>query len=415
MSSIKQVVIVHYSIPPVVGGVEFMLEPMAELFAKNGWYVSMLTGIGKINSKNIKTTIIPELYAGNPSINNIQKMLTVGSLPDNYELNVHNFEKKIETQIGDINDVIIHNLMTMPFNLIATEAFFNYIENNPQKNFYVWIHDMAWLMEEHNKFLFERKPWSILKTAQKNVKYYTISKFRKRQATELMKIPPKQIKVVPNGIDISKYLNLKESTKSILKHIDFSEVSNFVLIPARLIKRKNLERCIKIIAELKTYDPNILAIIAGSPVAHSDESQNYYQSLKDLAVEKEAEKNIRFLHELCEIENFSGVENREIVHDLYFISSFVMLLSTDEGFGLPLLEAGVTRQPLVLSDLEVFREIAGKNAVYISQMEPEKIAAKTIKEEILDNPTLTQNMFQEVFRKYTWDAVWEAYLSKDFE
>src|SRR6056297_2027623 len=99
MTQIRQLVMLHYSIPPVVGGVEFMLEPLAQLFAKNGWYVSMLTGKGNINNKNIKTTNIPELFPGNPYVKNMQKMLTSGSLPENYELAVTNFEKKLVTHI----------------------------------------------------------------------------------------------------------------------------------------------------------------------------------------------------------------------------------------------------------------------------------------------------------------------------
>ena len=405
---------VHYSIPPVIGGVEFVLEPLAELFAKNGWYVSMLTGKGKINSKNIKTTIIPELYSGNPSINNMQKMLTMGSLPDNYEMNVRNFGKKIETQIGNINNIIIHNLMTMPFNLIATEAFNNYIQDNPQKNFYIWIHDMAWLMEDHNKFLFERKPWSILKTAQANVKYFTISKFRKKQAIDLLKISPKKIKVIPNGIDISKFLNLKSSTIKILEKLDLPSISNLILIPTRILPRKNIERTIKIIAELKKHDPNIKAIIAGSPDMNNPDLIKYYQNLQQLVIDLNAEKQIVFLHELCQNLDFKEVENREIVHDLYLLSNFVMLLSKDEGFGLPILEAGVTRQPLVLSDLEVFHEIAKDNAIYISDIEPIPIAANIIKNELLDSTDKIKNMYRNVLKNYSWDSIWENYLKDEF-
>lgn len=414
MNSIKQVVIVHYSVPPVVGGVEFVIEPMAELFAKNGWYVSVLAGKGKLNSKNIKTTLIPELYGENSSVKNTQSMLTVGSLPDNYESSVKNLEKKIETQIGNINTVIIHNMMTMPFNLLATEAFFNYINNNPHKNFYVWIHDLAWLMEDHNSYLFERKPWSILKTAQKNVKYFTISKYRKKQAMTLMKLSAKQLKVVPNGIDFSKFLNLNEATIKLVGQLNFSQNRPLITIPARLINRKNLERTIYILAELKQYAPNLLAIIAGSPVQGNNVSENYYTKLNSLIKKLSAENNIKFLFEFGGKAGFSEQENREIVHDLYFISDFTMLLSKDEGFGLPLLEGGLARQPLVLSDLDVFHEIAGDKALFIPEFEPPEIAAKTIKKAFLDSPTKIQNLFSEVLQNYSWDAIWENYLSEEF-
>jgi len=40
----------------------------------------------------------------------------------------------------------------------------------------------------------------------------------------------------------------------------------------------------------------------------------------------------------------------------------VLLTSESEGFGLPVLEAGLMRVPVVCSDLDVFREVAGDAA-----------------------------------------------------
>ena len=37
----------------------------------------------------------------------------------------------------------------------------------------------------------------------------------------------------------------------------------------------------------------------------------------------------------------------------------------DEGFGLPILEAGIARTPLALSQIPVFREVAKEGALYL--------------------------------------------------
>nr|MBC8491527.1 hypothetical protein [Candidatus Neomarinimicrobiota bacterium] len=178
MKSIKQIIIAHYSLPPVVGGVENIIGPQAEMFAKQDYLVTLLSGEGNIEGKNIKTSNITDLNPNSPHIRSIQRILRLGSLPENYEFRLQNLQKKIETQVGDINTIIIHNIMTMPFNLTATEAFWNYIEKNPDKKFYLWTHDLAWLMEDHKNNLYNRRPWTLLKSALPNVQYITISEFR---------------------------------------------------------------------------------------------------------------------------------------------------------------------------------------------------------------------------------------------
>jgi glycosyltransferase involved in cell wall biosynthesis len=45
--------------------------------------------------------------------------------------------------------------------------------------------------------------------------------------------------------------------------------------------------------------------------------------------------------------------------ELYSLAGAVFLPSESEGFGLPVVEAGLHRVPVVASDLAVFREVAG--------------------------------------------------------
>jgi glycosyltransferase involved in cell wall biosynthesis len=193
MKPTKQVLIAHYSLPPVIGGVESILKPLAEVFARNGYLVTMMTGTGSVESQNVKTSLVADLNPENPHVREIQRVLKFGSLPEFYEYRMQNLQRRIEAEIGNINTVIIHNMMTMPFNLMATEAFWNYIAKYPNKNYYIWTHDLAWLIDEYKSNLFDRKPWSLLRTAIPNVTYVTVSEYRKRQMAELLNIPRRKI------------------------------------------------------------------------------------------------------------------------------------------------------------------------------------------------------------------------------
>lgn len=55
----------------------------------------------------------------------------------------------------------------------------------------------------------------------------------------------------------------------------------------------------------------------------------------------------------------------EYLEKVYENSTALLLLSKEEGFGLPLIEAANKKLPLILSNIKVFNEICGKNAYYI--------------------------------------------------
>jgi glycosyltransferase involved in cell wall biosynthesis len=55
----------------------------------------------------------------------------------------------------------------------------------------------------------------------------------------------------------------------------------------------------------------------------------------------------------------------EAVADLFALADVLVLPSESEGFGIPMLEAGLHRLPIVCSDLESLRETGGADAIYV--------------------------------------------------
>jgi glycosyltransferase involved in cell wall biosynthesis len=81
---------------------------------------------------------------------------------------------------------------------------------------------------------------------------------------------------------------------------------------------------------------------------------------------KEAQGDERFI--------FAGFVTDKELLKLYVQAKLNILLSHDEGFGFSYVEAGALGCPSLLADTPIFHEIAGENAVYVDQNDPEKIA-----------------------------------------
>lgn len=75
--------------------------------------------------------------------------------------------------------------------------------------------------------------------------------------------------------------------------------------------------------------------------------------------------------------NFLNGVSEEQYHQLLVSSTALVSASRDEGFGIPLVEAMSRGIPVVVSDIEIFKEIGGEAAHYFHQDSPEEFA-KTV-------------------------------------
>ena len=79
--------------------------------------------------------------------------------------------------------------------------------------------------------------------------------------------------------------------------------------------------------------------------------------------------------------------------------------SVQEGFGLPLLEAGLARLPMFCSSLSVLREVGGENAHYFNPRDNPARIAEMIRN-TLEKPGSTP-MRRKVLAHYTWDSIFQ--------
>ncbi|OGO39731.1 MAG: hypothetical protein A2Z04_08430 [Chloroflexi bacterium RBG_16_57_9] len=92
-----------------------------------------------------------------------------------------------------------------------------------------------------------------------------------------------------------------------------------------------------------------------------------------------------------------------MVADFYRLADLLLFPSAREGFGIPLLEAGLARLPIFCADIPPFRETGRSDVHFFALNEAtEDIAARIAAFLAQDR---AYQMRQRVLRQYTWDRI----------
>ena len=91
----------------------------------------------------------------------------------------------------------------------------------------------------------------------------------------------------------------------------------------------------------------------------------------------------------------------------------MLLPSLQEGFGIPLLEAGLFKLPIVCSDIAPFREVTTGEVCFFSFDDSAENVAQKIME--LVNRSPSNRMYRHIIRNYLWDNIYRQKIAPLFE
>lgn len=187
----------------------------------------------------------------------------------------------------------------------------------------------------------------------------TISQFSRREIEELYRVPAKKIAVVHLGYDSSFYRALTEQEKSVSNEIlsKYRLKQPYILYVGRLEKKKNIGGMVKAFVLIKAKQENLRLVLAGN-------AGNEYQPVKDIIA------NLRLAEEII----LPGYIAQEDLPAVIGAAEAFLFPTWYEGFGLPILEAMACGVPVITSDLEPHREVAGGAAVLVNPAKPEELA-----------------------------------------
>lgn len=96
------------------------------------------------------------------------------------------------------------------------------------------------------------------------------------------------------------------------------------------------------------------------------------------------------------------VPDRIFIRDLYLMADLLLMTSKHEGFGLPLLEAGLIKLPIACTEIPPFLEVGEGVCFFRLDDHPLTIAGRIVEYLAHSN---THTMFRSVMRKYVLDVV----------
>lgn len=404
---VKSIAILHYSCPPVVGGVEEIVRQQASLFHRHFHPVKIITGMGNRYTETFKIEINPLISSRNKQILNLQKdtKSNLGSLKKIANQLFHYLNKSL----ASFDVLIAHNVLTMQYNLPLTMALHD-LADKGQIKIIGWNHDSPYFYSSVKEEL-HNKIWRLLKKYNPKISYITISESREQEFSQLYGSKG-LIKVIQNGIDPIRFLRLDRNSVCLIEEENLFDCELVMVQPSRLHPRKNIELSIKVLKALADSGINVKLLLTGAFDPHEKKSLHYYRKLRDLANELQVTDRLIIISEYQSKSGESFTADRVMMRDLYMVSDILFMPSKQEGFGIPLLEAGMIRLAIACADIPPFRNISREDVLYFSLNEtPVEIANKIIN---FLQKLKSYRMYKKVLKNHFWDNIYEFTLKRLF-
>ncbi len=397
------IALVHYSAPPIVGGVESVLAHQARLMSQAGHTVRVIAARGEQWADRITFIRLPLIDSRHPRVLAAKADLDRGRVPNDFESLVDEIAAPLRSALAGVDRLIAHNVCSLHMNLALTAAIHRiHCEANAPR-LMMWHHDLAWTTPRYRSELHDGYPWDLLRTDW-GARHVVVSELRRRELAELMHIPIDAITVVPNGVDLYAFFKAGSQTRSLIEQINSSGAAPILLLPVRLTPRKNIELALRVLARLRREMPTATLIVTGPLGPHAGTNADYFARLKNLRAELSLSGAAHFLAEY-----HAGYLPDEVIADFYRIADALFLPSREEGFGIPLLEAAFSRMPVFCADIPPLRELGGGDVTYFSPDGDPEAIARTIVTRL--NSDSTYRFAMRARRGFTWERVYIDHIA----
>jgi glycosyltransferase involved in cell wall biosynthesis len=391
--------LLHYAGPPTVGGVEQTLAFHAHQLVASGHEPVLLVGSGTRPGQGIGVRVIPRVSSRHPDVLAVKAELDRGDVSHAF----HNLTGRLRQDLaeagGALDVLIVHNAFSLHKNLPLTSALWGLQQAGTWRRTIAWHHDLAWAQPEYAAELHPGAPWELLRRPCPGVLHVAVSEAQRRRLADLMSLPMDSISVIPPGVDPAGFGRWGSRTRQLYADLGLDLADLILLLPARVTRRKHIELAIGITAALQAEGAaDVRLLISGPPGPHNPANRAYLDELMAQAAGLSLSSRVHFLGA-----GDSPPLDDQTVAELFDLADALLFTSRAEGFGIPILEAGLARLPVFCTDIPPFRESGQDDVTYLPLDVAPADAAAVILRTLQNDPRY--RLRQRVRRDFTWSKL----------
>lgn len=404
-------VFLHYSAAPVVGGVEAVIHAHAQVFVEAGYPVTVIAGRGEAAAQpaGVGFDLVPLVDDRHPYIADVTRELNQGLIPPDFQTLTQQLVDNLSPLLRSFDALIVHNIFGKHYNLPLTAALGRMLEAGELPRCIAWSHDFSWISPNSLIHMHPGYPWDLLRTPLPGVAYVAVSRLRQKQLAGLFDCPPEQIRVIYNGVEPVSLLGISAEVKALADRLGLLESDLILLMPVRVTRAKNIEQAMQVAAALKRQGISLRLVVTGPPDPHEEGEMIYFRSLLNLRAEVGVEQEVRFVYESGPVASQGLTIEAQVVGDLYRLADLMFMPSHREGFGMPVLEAGLAGLPVLASrSVPAAMEVAREEVMLFDpDAAPEEIAAQ-VTAWMAGSPTY--RLKRKVRQGLTWKALLQSQI-----
>lgn len=404
----RVVAILHYAGPPGLGGVEVTMAHHARLLAAAGRQVRLLVGSGAAFHPAVSMVVDPLFGSRGAAIEQMNRELAAGDTGGAFAALRDQTRAALAAALQGVDVLMAHNVLTLHKNLALTSALHQLHTDGAVGRLLAWCHDFAWQDPLYLPELHPGNPWDLLRRPWPGAHYVVVSRDRRALLADLLGLPAEMIDVVTPGVDLAAFYKLEPDTQTLIAQYDLLAAEPLLLLPARITRRKNIEQAIAIVGALRALGHHPRLVVTGPPGPHNPANAAYLAELQTLQRQSGAADAVVFLYAVyTDADGRPRPVSDAMLADLYRLSDALLFPSRAEGFGIPIIEAGLAGLPIFCSDIAPFHETAGAAAHYFDpQGDPVAIAAQIA-------AVLRADERYALRRRTRLSATWEAIYRRD--